>query len=111
MVTMTETTITATIIAARAMGMEMVTATEAPAAEIPMSEHGALRQALRAWRSRKSQEMGVPPYTLFWDRTLDELCLRRPSTQEDLAGVWGIGEEKRRKFGAELLAVIAGCAE
>jgi ATP-dependent DNA helicase RecQ len=86
-------------------------ATEAPAAEIPMSEHGALRQALRAWRSRKSQEMGVPPYTLFWDRTLDELCLRRPSTLEDLAGVWGIGEEKRRKFGAEILAVIAGCAE
>ncbi|HEX3447042.1 MAG TPA: HRDC domain-containing protein, partial [Isosphaeraceae bacterium] len=86
-------------------------ATEAPAAEIPMSEHGALRQALRAWRSRKSQEMGVPPYTLFWDRTLDELCMRRPSTQDDLAGVWGIGEEKRRKFGAEILAVIAGCAE
>jgi ATP-dependent DNA helicase RecQ len=84
---------------------------EAPAIDIPTSEYVGLRAALRAWRSRKSQELGVPPYTLFWDRTLDELCARRPSTQEDLAAVWGIGEEKRRKFGAEILAVIAGCTE
>ena len=86
-------------------------ATEPEAAVIPTPKHGVLRQALREWRSRKSQEMGVPPYTLFWDRTLDELCVRRPSTQDELAAVWGIGEEKRRKFGAEILAVIAGCTE
>jgi ATP-dependent DNA helicase RecQ len=88
-----------------------VPASAAPTALSPTPEQGALRQALRAWRSRKSQEMGVPPYTLFWDRTLDELCTRRPSTPEELADVWGIGEEKRRKFGAEILAVIAGCTE
>jgi ATP-dependent DNA helicase RecQ len=86
-------------------------ATGAQAAPISTPEQSGLRQALRAWRSRKSQEMGVPPYTLFWDRTLDELCARRPSTQEDLTDVWGIGEEKRRKFGAEILAVIAGCTD
>jgi ATP-dependent DNA helicase RecQ len=70
-------------------------------------DHADLRQALRTWRSRKSSEMGVPPYTLFWDRTLDELCDRRPATEHELATVWGIGEQKRRTFGAELLAIIA----
>jgi ATP-dependent DNA helicase RecQ len=51
--------------------------------------------------------MGVPPYTLFWDRTLDELCARRPKCEEDLLTIWGIGEQKRVKFGAEILAIVA----
>jgi ATP-dependent DNA helicase RecQ len=82
------------------------------AARVPADADGdpaGLRDTLRAWRSRRSREMGVPPYTLFWDRTLDELCDRRPSTMQDLATVWGIGEQKRRRFGAEILAIIAAC--
>jgi HRDC domain-containing protein len=39
------------------------------------------------------------------------LCARRPTTLADLTDVWGIGEEKRRKFGAEILAVIAECTD
>ncbi len=73
----------------------------------PVAEHDPLRAALRGWRSRKASELGVPPYTLFWDRTLDELCLRRPQTPEQLLQVWGFGEQKRRTFGAEVLEVIA----
>lgn len=55
--------------------------------------------------------MGIPPYTLFWDRTLDELCHKRPKTPEDLLSIWGIGEQKRRMFGKELLAVISETGE
>jgi ATP-dependent DNA helicase RecQ len=66
-----------------------------------------LRQALREWRARKSKEMGVPPYTLFWDRTLDELCARRPGTPNELLSIWGIGDQKQRMFGDELLTLIA----
>ena len=78
-------------------------------APIAAEEHGELREALRGWRSRKASELGVPPYTLFWDRTLDELCARRPATPEELLTVWGFGEQKRRTFGDEILAVIATC--
>ncbi|MFI5460757.1 MAG: RecQ family ATP-dependent DNA helicase [Isosphaerales bacterium] len=81
----------------------------APSSTPPTEEHAELRAALRDWRFRKSREMGVPPYTLFWDRTLDELCARRPVTPEDLVTIWGIGEQKRRTFGAEILALIASC--
>lgn len=68
--------------------------------------HSALREALRAWRLSKSRELNIPPYTLFWDRTLDELCLRRPATPEQLLSIWGIGEQKRRLFGEEILSII-----
>ncbi len=74
---------------------------------LPEGKDRALREALRDWRARKSKEMGVPPYTLFWDRTLDELCARRPATPLELLSIWGIGEQKQRIFGAELLELIA----
>jgi ATP-dependent DNA helicase RecQ len=70
-----------------------------------------LREALRGWRARKAREMGVPPYTIFWDRTLDELSVKRPATPHELLAIWGFGEQKRRTFGDEILEVIASCAE
>ena len=73
----------------------------------PATEQGGLRQALRDWRAARSKELGVPPYTIFWDRTLDELCRERPATARELLLIWGIGEGKQRMFGAELLALVA----
>jgi ATP-dependent DNA helicase RecQ len=72
-----------------------------------MEVQGGLREALRQWRAQKSKELGVPPYTIFWDRTLDELCRQRPGTTGELLSIWGIGEAKQRMFGAELLALVA----
>ena len=69
-----------------------------------------LREALRSWRIGKSRELGMPPYTLFWDRTLDELCARRPATLEDLRTIWGMGDQKCRKFGTEIIALITSLA-
>jgi ATP-dependent DNA helicase RecQ len=66
-----------------------------------------LRAALRNWRSRKARALGVPPYTVFWDRTLDELCLARPTTAAGLLTIWGIGGQKCQDFGVELLELIA----
>jgi ATP-dependent DNA helicase RecQ len=70
-------------------------------------DQNGLREALKNWRLNKARELGVPPYTIFWDRTLDELCTMRPKTSEALGQVWGLGEQKRRVFGAEILDVIA----
>jgi ATP-dependent DNA helicase RecQ len=83
---------------------------QAAAHAVPTGEHAELREALRRWRSNKASEMGVPPYTLFWDRTLDELCTRRPAGAAELLTVWGFGEQKRRTFGDEILAIIAAHA-
>ena len=79
-----------------------------PARPAMPEDSGGLRAALRGWRSKKASELGVPPYTLFWDRTLDELCTRRPATSTDLQSIWGFGEQKLQRFGQEILAIIAG---
>jgi ATP-dependent DNA helicase RecQ len=72
----------------------------------PSEGHDQLREALRSWRQAKARTLNIPPYTLFWDRTLEELCQKRPKTPEELISIWGIGEQKRRVFGAEILAII-----
>ena len=81
----------------------------APSSSLLVGEHAQVREALRDWRFRKSREMGVPPYNIFWDRTLDELCVRRPTTSRDLLTIWGIGGQKCRNFGEEIIALIASC--
>ena len=66
-----------------------------------------LLAALKAWRLAQAREQGVPPYVVFHDRTLLELAAMRPTTQEHLAQVAGIGAAKLERYGTALLAVLA----
>jgi ATP-dependent DNA helicase RecQ len=61
---------------------------------------------LRAWRSRRSREDGVPAYVVLHDATLHELAARRPSSEAELAMVKGLGPTKLERYGSELLAVL-----
>lgn len=65
-----------------------------------------LWESLRRWRAETARKKNVPPYTLFWDRTLDDLCARKPRTLEELISVFGMGERKCASFGEELLRII-----
>lgn len=67
----------------------------------------ALVGALRAWRLKTARARGVPPYMVFWDKTMEELAALRPDSMESLAKVWGMGAQKCERFGKELLALIA----
>ena len=78
-----------------------------PAAGRSRSADPGLAEALRAWRLSAARAKGIPPYMVFWDRTLEELAESKPATPEELSKVWGMGEQKVRRFGRELLAVIA----
>jgi len=69
-------------------------------------DDSALRTALREWRTNTARRLGIPPYTLFWDRTLDELCDHQPRTMAALGEIWGIGDQKRRRFGQDLLDIL-----
>ena len=65
-----------------------------------------LWQALRETRLALSKELGVPPYVIFHDATLQEMLARRPETLDDLRGISGVGERKLAKFGAAFLNVL-----
>jgi ATP-dependent DNA helicase RecQ len=62
---------------------------------------------LRAWRSARAREDGVPAYVVLHDTTLDELAARRPSSTGELAAVKGFGPTKLERYGGELLALLA----
>ncbi|GAB0102035.1 DNA helicase RecQ [Nocardia sp. JMUB6875] len=67
-----------------------------------------LFEKLRAWRATTAKEQGVPAYVVFHDATLREIATRKPTTLADLAGISGIGENKRAKYGEGVLEVVAG---
>jgi ATP-dependent DNA helicase RecQ len=65
-----------------------------------------LWQALRETRLALSKELGVPPYVIFHDATLQEMLTRKPTTLDGMRGISGVGERKLAKFGEEFLNVL-----
>jgi ATP-dependent DNA helicase RecQ len=65
-----------------------------------------LWEALRDCRRKLAEEQGVPPYVIFHDSTLQEMCAMRPTTLEQFSHLTGVGERKREKYGELFLAVI-----
>jgi ATP-dependent DNA helicase RecQ len=63
-------------------------------------------QILKQWRKQKADELDVPAFIIFSDRTLRALAIEMPSSKNDLKSVYGIGEDKMERFGAELIAIL-----
>lgn len=61
---------------------------------------------LRGLRKSIAQEDRVPPYVIFPDTTLREMCVSLPSTSGAMLQVKGVGELKYAKYGARFLAMI-----
>jgi len=66
----------------------------------------ALWEALRECRRQFAEEMSVPPYVVFHDATLQEMCLNLPRTMEAFGALTGVGERKLEKYGPGFLRVI-----
>lgn len=67
-----------------------------------------LFNALRGWRGDRAKKEGIPPYVICNNRQLAELVKARPTTLAGLGEVEGIGEAKLKKYGKEILALLAG---
>ena len=66
----------------------------------------ALWEALRALRSDIARENGVPPYVIFHDATLLEMCQYRPADMQAMQRISGIGKQKLEHYGRQFLQVI-----
>lgn len=67
-----------------------------------------LFEALRAWRQQVAAETDKPAFTVVLDEALRAVAASRPSTVAELARVRGIGPAKIDRYGAALLAIVAG---
>jgi len=65
-----------------------------------------LFEELRRLRAKIAGDRKVPAYIVFGDKTLREMARRRPSTDEGLASVRGVGDSKRQQYGKAILRAI-----
>jgi ATP-dependent DNA helicase RecQ len=73
---------------------------------LPLDVDVALWEALRECRRELADEQGVPPYVIFHDSTLQEMCTSVPQSLPEFSQISGVGERKLAKYGEEFLAVI-----
>ena len=48
----------------------------------------------------------MPPYVIFHDRTLREMCVVRPRNLDEFAGLTGVGQRKLEKYGQAFLDLL-----
>jgi len=70
-----------------------------------------LWQSLRDTRQRLAAEQSVPPYVIFHDSTLKAMLQHRPTSEDELLAISGVGEAKLARYGKAFLSVLRETAE
>ena len=69
-------------------------------------EDTELFEALRVLRRMIASEQKIPPYMVFSDKTLVHMSTMKPSNDEEMLEVNGVGEHKLQKYGERFLNEI-----
>jgi len=72
-----------------------------------VSHDASLFAILRQLRRDLAEKEGVPPYVLFSDKSLRQMCSLFPQTPEALLVVHGVGQVKLERYGKPFLEAIA----
>ena len=67
----------------------------------------ALWEALRECRRSFASELGIPPYVVFNDASLTEMCQMLPTDFDNFSMISGVGERKLEKYGPAFISVIS----
>ena len=70
-----------------------------------------LFEKLRQLRLVIAREEAMPPYIIFSDKTLIDMCTKYPQNKEEMLNVSGVGENKFRKYGQRFMDEIAAFIE
>lgn len=70
-----------------------------------------LLKMLKDVRRMEAQKLGVPPFVIFQDPSLQDMALKFPISAEELIGIHGVGEGKAKKYGKPFLALISQYVE
>ncbi len=66
---------------------------------------------LKDLRKRNAKRLGVPPFVIFQDPSLEDMALKYPISIEELSNVHGVGESKAKKYGKDFIGLIADYVE
>ncbi|WP_282043201.1 DNA helicase RecQ [Winogradskyella flava] len=70
-----------------------------------------LMTMLKDLRKRNAKALGVPPFVIFQDPSLEDMALKYPINLEELSNVHGVGESKAKKYGKDFIALVANYVE
>jgi len=70
-----------------------------------------LMAMLKDLRKRNAKKLGVPPFVIFQDPSLEDMSLKYPITLDELSNVHGVGEGKAKKYGKDFVELIATYVE
>ena len=70
------------------------------------TEHPILFHELRSLRMVLANAEDVPPYQIFTQQSLFEMCEYLPTTSKELRAISGIGNVRLKKYGEEILETI-----
>jgi ATP-dependent DNA helicase RecQ len=70
-----------------------------------------LMRMLKDLRKRNAKKLGVPPFVIFQDPSLEDMALKYPITLSELSNVHGVGEGKAKKYGKDFVELIANYVE
>ena len=71
------------------------------------NRNSALFETLRQLRLQIAKEESVPPYIVFTDKTLIDMCEKLPQNEDEMLNVSGVGQNKLKKYGQRFLQEIS----
>lgn len=66
---------------------------------------------LKDLRKKNAKKLGVPPFVIFQDPSLEDMALKYPITLAELGNVHGVGDGKAKKYGKSFIELIAKYVE
>jgi len=70
-----------------------------------------LLQMLKDLRKKIAKAKGLPPFVVFQDPSLEEMCIHYPITLDELKQIHGVGAGKAAKFGVQFVNLIKDYVE
>ncbi|MCF6298214.1 MAG: ATP-dependent DNA helicase, partial [Flavobacteriaceae bacterium] len=65
-----------------------------------------LMSMLKSLRKSVGKKLGVPPFVVFQDPSLEDMTLKYPISLSELSNIHGVGDGKARKYGKNFIELI-----
>ncbi|MDG1871831.1 MAG: ATP-dependent DNA helicase, partial [Flavobacterium sp.] len=76
------------------------------ASKVTLAIDAVLMNMLKDLRKKVAKKIGVPPFVVFQDPSLEDMALKYPISLNELINIHGVGEGKAKKYGADFVELI-----